>query len=42
MSIGSEDTEEVIWREMKDKKQPALAVWAHGMMQISLDNLCLQ
>lgn len=42
MSIDSKDPKDVILREMKDKKQPALAIWSHGMIQISLDDLCLQ
>lgn len=42
MSVDTEDTGEMILKEMKDKRQPALALWAHGIIQISLDNLCLQ
>lgn len=42
MSIDTGDTGEMILKKMKDKKQPALALWAHVTIRISLDNLCLQ
>lgn len=28
-------------KKKKDKKQPPVVIWAHVMMQIRLDDLCL-
>lgn len=42
MSFDTEDMGDLILKMMKDKKQSALAIWAHVMIQNILDNLCLQ